>query len=307
MNDPTFETQQFLEAGPARREAEYKLQSGQLYAQGLPGIVHGYQQAQQMQQQVALAQSHLANDEVERQGAYENLRYAQALHSTDMIAAQKDAVVSKSRLEQAQADKLRRDIESPPLDFDALMHEDVLPTMIEYLHQKPELVNGRWKLTTATAEDLANSRKDREARRQRLLGSHSPELDAARTNAANAQAELARARATHPGGAGESSSFSAMTRLLDMRGKQLDRAYKTLENQHIQNTISDKDYAAKKRDLDTQRADLDEHINAVTGQLGGRLGMTNGAEPSAPKTKQQALDDLMQIIIKAIDQRDRGQ
>src|SRR5262245_55506630 len=102
MNDPTFQTQQFLENGPARREAEYKMQQGQMAIQGSQMLQQTWQRGQQFQMEMAKAQSDLANDEVQRQSAYENLRYAQMLHNTDMLAAQKEAVLAESSLRVAQ-------------------------------------------------------------------------------------------------------------------------------------------------------------------------------------------------------------
>lgn len=159
QDDVGFKSQQFGEQVAQRRDryAEQNIQTGQRMQQ-LPI------QYQAMQQNA----SQLATDELRRQDAIMQLQWARELHTTDMLAMQRDAAQVDLDLKRAQAKKIMSDIDRADDLTPAYLRMDAedRDNMIENGHFV-EISGGKMRIRLATEAERAAAAKRNAARRTR--------------------------------------------------------------------------------------------------------------------------------------------
>lgn len=121
-------------------------------------------ESEQHQMQLLESQSDLAKDAIHRQQAAEELRWAQALHQTDILEAQKKQMVAEANLATARAEREAMDLKDRPVDLGQISQEDI-DYMLIGLGIKPVMSGGKIIWGQATDEE----REERRLRRQEEL------------------------------------------------------------------------------------------------------------------------------------------
>lgn len=171
-DDVAFQSQQFAEGVENRRD-RYSQQMQDTWAQA-PNAVTRFQQAHAMAQQGVLEQqkmqleqaqtaSTLANDQLRRQQAAEELQFAQALHTTDMIDAQKRTAVAQANFEEARLAKMQQELGGKELPTSGWTEEEVDAALSMGI--KGSLQGNRFIASAATKEEIAAAKQRQEARR----------------------------------------------------------------------------------------------------------------------------------------------
>lgn len=177
QDDVGFKSQQFGEQVAQRRDryAEQNIQTGQRMQQ-LP-IQYQAMQHQELEMQMRQQQnaSQLATDELRRQDAIMQLQWARELHTTDMLAMQRDAAQVDLDLKRAQAKKIMSDLDREDDLTPAYLRMDAedRDNMIENGHFV-EMSGGKMRMRLSTEAERAAAAKRNAARSTR---SYSAKVD----------------------------------------------------------------------------------------------------------------------------------
>ncbi len=149
MKDPAFQSQQFADRVQARTEGHIRDQ-GAIVSQGAQGIAQGVLAGQEFAMKRMQVNADLALNETRRQSAMEELAWARELHSTDMLAMQKEAMRAQTGLAVAQAEAARKKLgegQTPPLSLSEEERDAALAAGIDITFK-----DGRPAATEATPE-----------------------------------------------------------------------------------------------------------------------------------------------------------
>lgn len=175
MQDPAFQSQQFAQDSNRRKES-YIHDQGQAIGQGLPAALGQFQQGQRHVMDQAMGASQLASQEVARQTAMQELAWARELHTTDMMAMQKDLMRAQTDYQIA---KFKRDTEG-------LGETEVDPFMPEWARDRllaqgfeTTFRNGKAIVIRSKDPEIARQAQERiETNRRNLAFASRHELDA---------------------------------------------------------------------------------------------------------------------------------